>query len=121
MASTETAHPLEAVPLRSGGTCADTRPDGGCLLRMPLTPTGRFHRLLARWLGRQEVRLLLDERGHTFWRQIDEARTLGEISRQLAADFKAPEADCRRAVVRYTVELVRRGFLHLSIPNPKQP
>jgi len=120
MASTETPHPLEAIPLRSGGTAADARPDGGCLLRMPLTPSGRFHRLLSRWLGRQEIRLLLDARGHAFWQQIDERRTLGEISRSLAADFQAPEADCRRAVVQYTAELVRRGFLHLSIPNPKE-
>lgn len=111
-------HPLEAIPLRSEGIREQPAPDGGRLLRLPLKPTGRVRVWLTRLFGREELRVALDERGVRFWNAVDGQRSLREVVHLLSREFEASEKVCTEACIRYCADLVKRGFLHLSIPQP---
>lgn len=114
----QNVHPLEAVPVRSPSISEQPQSGGGLLLRLRLQPEGRIASALARIFGPQELRLALDHAGTEFWRQIDDRRSLREICRRLSPNG---DREMEAAVIRYSADLVRRGFLHLAIPVVPTP
>lgn len=53
----------------------------------------------------------LNETGRAIWSRLDGARTLRDISSDLAAEYDAPAGEIERDVVGLVTELVRRGIL----------
>jgi hypothetical protein len=79
----------------------------------------RYGRLLGRFLGRERIaRVILDENGTFFWRQIDGIRDLGQIANAVRKQMNRPEMEARAAVISFTKDLMKRNLLSLKVSLP---
>ena len=111
--------PFEVVPMVAEGVRTEVGKDGVTVL-VSMTPVPmRYGRLLGRFLGRERIaRVILDENGTFFWRQIDGIRTLSQIANAVRKQMNRPEMEARAAVISFTKDLMKRNLLSLKVPLP---
>jgi hypothetical protein len=115
--------PLEAVPMVAEGVRTEIGKNGVTVLVSATPVPMRYARLLGRFLGRERIaRIILDENGTFFWRQIDGIRTLGQIANAVRKQMNRPEMEARAAVIAFTKDLMKRNLLSLKVPlTPIKP
>jgi len=115
--------PFEAVPMVAEGVRTEVGKDGVTVLVSATPVPMRYARLLGRFLGRERIaRVILDENGTFFWRQIDGIRNLGQIANAVRKQMNRPEMEARAAVISFTKDLMKRNLLSLKVPlTPLKP
>lgn len=119
------AHPLEAIPIRSGKV-EQRRSDRGEIHLLGTFPhTGLFGRLMPK--SERTVQVALDDKGSFFWSLLNGQRDLFEISDKLQSRFSLEESESREATILFVKMLMRRGFIRLKFhpvrggqPNPNE-
>jgi hypothetical protein len=111
--------PFEAVPMVAEGVRTEVGKDGVTVLVSTTPVPMRYGRLLGRFLGRERIaRVILDENGTFFWRQIDGIRNLGQIANAVRKQMNRPEMEARAAVISFTKDLMKRNLLSLKVSLP---
>jgi hypothetical protein len=111
--------PLAAIPLRPTNVEL-RRDDAGCIhLRLCLRVYG-WRARIGRRLRYDFCRIVaLDAHGTRFYELVDGERSLRAIAAALAGPLGRSVAESERAVVFYTRDLMRRGFLDLNVSLPQ--
>jgi hypothetical protein len=107
--------PLSAIPLRPAKVELRRDPAGSIHLRVCLQVDG-WRARLGRWLRYDFSRTVaLDAAGTRFFDLVDGERTLRSIAAALAAPLNRSVPESEQAVILYTRDLMRRGFLDLKL------
>jgi len=108
--------PLDAVPVKAAGVTEEAGVGGALILVRRAPVPMRYARLLGRFLGGDRIsRVVLDENGVFFWRQIDGVRTLRQIADAMRVRLNRPEGDARAAVIAFTKDLMKRNLIQLKL------
>ncbi len=115
--------PLAVIPLRPANVEVRRDPAGCLHLRVYLRVDGwRAH--IGRWLRYDFYRtVVLDREGTRFYDLVDGAGTLRAIAGALAVPLGRGVSESEQAVILFTRDLMRRGFLDLKValPQPSTP
>jgi len=57
----------------------------------------------------------LNETGKHIWQKLDGKKTLGNVSKVLAADFSSPLKDIEKDILGFAAEMVQRGILSVIV------
>ncbi|NLL83088.1 MAG: PqqD family protein [Lentisphaerae bacterium] len=108
--------PFEAIPLVAPDVVVEESENGTLILIHRVPVPKKYARLLGRFLGRErESRIVLDEHGTYFWRQINGERNLAEVANAIRLHMNKPEREAKEAVISFTRDLMKRNLIQLKL------
>jgi hypothetical protein len=111
------AGPGDAVSwaeLRPRRRCDWVEEEGRVVLLQPRYGQGRLGRWLERRLGKQPIRVRLDEVGTFVWRRCDGSRPVAGIAEELRVEFGEAIEPAAERLVSFLGSLRRNRFVDLS-------
>ena len=109
---------LACTPVKSGQVSEERLSTGDAILSYPVAMRP-WMVTIARWTGRvpdapQMKNLQLDKLGTTVWDLMDGDRTVNQVIKQFAREFKVQHSEAEVSVTRFLRELGRRGLIGLD-------
>ena len=109
---------LDCRPVKNPEVIAVRKETGEVLLTYPVTLRPWIDRLYKRlFRAPPETRMKkiqLDELGTAVWDLLDGARTVNQVIRRFAREFKVQHSEAEVSVTRFLRELGRRGLIGLD-------